>query len=48
MEGCIKAGEASALMMEEIVRQYRGECKQEQQRGGEYKTLFGTENLRNN
>ena len=48
MVGCITAGEASALMMEEIVRQHRGECKQEQQRGGEWNVLFGTENWRNN
>ena len=29
---------------EEVVRKYRGECKQEQQRGGEWKALCGTEN----
>ena len=44
MEGYVTAGEACALMMEEIVGQYRGECKQEQQRGEEWKVLFGIEN----
>ena len=32
------------MRMNEVVRKYRGECKQEQQRGGEWKALYGTEN----
>ena len=32
------------VRMEVVVRKYRGECKQEQQRGGEWKALCGTEN----
>ena len=32
------------VRMEEVVRKYRGECKQEQQRGGEWKALCGTKN----
>ena len=32
------------MRMEEVVRKYIGESKQEQQRGGECKALCGTEN----
>ena len=32
------------VKMEEVVRKYRGECKQDQQRGGDWKALCGTEN----
>ena len=32
------------MRMEEIVRKHTGEYKQEQQRGGEWKALCGTEN----
>ena len=35
---------APCVRMEEVVRKYRGEWKQEQQRGGEWKALCGTEN----
>ena len=32
------------MRTEEVVRKYRGEFKQEQQRGEEWKALCGTEN----
>ena len=35
---------ARCVRIEEVVRKYRGEGKQEQQRGGEWKALCGTEN----
>ena len=34
---------AQCVRMKEVVRKYRGECKLEQQRGGEWKALCGTE-----
>ena len=36
------------VRMEEVVKKDRGECKQEQQRGRQWKAICGTENLRNN
>ena len=32
------------MRMEEVVRKDRGECKQEQQRGGKWNALCGREN----